>query len=85
MSSSPTFGCSSLHVATGGAFRARLRSLTGRLWLAAVGPVAATSFPWATLLVERGALGMAAIYVGTALVAGFAALFGGLWLMRVTA
>ena len=137
MSSSPTFGCSSFLVATGGAFGAWLRYLTGRLWLAAVGPAAATAFPWATLtanvlgslcmglltgwlafhsaggsqvlrlllgvgvlggyttfsafalefalFVERGALGMAAIYVGTALVAGFAALFGGLWLMRVTA
>ena len=33
-------------------------------------------------LAQRGALGMAALYVGASLVAGFAALFGGLWLMR---
>ena len=34
---------------------------------------------------ERGALGLAAGYVAISLVAGFAALFGGLWLMRVAA
>ncbi len=34
---------------------------------------------------ERGALGLAAGYVAVSLVAGFAALFGGLWLMRVAA
>jgi fluoride exporter len=34
---------------------------------------------------ERGALGLAAAYVAISLVAGFAALFGGLWLMRVAA
>lgn len=32
--------------------------------------------------VQRGALGLAALYVGVSLVAGFAALFGGLALMR---
>ncbi len=37
------------------------------------------------LFVERGALGMAALYVGLSLAAGFAALFAGLWLMRVAA
>ncbi|MBC2652237.1 CrcB family protein [Novosphingobium flavum] len=34
------------------------------------------------LFVERGALGLAALYVGLSLVAGFAALFAGLWLTR---
>jgi len=34
------------------------------------------------LFVERGALGMAALYVGLSLLAGFTALFAGLWLMR---
>ena len=37
------------------------------------------------LFVERGALGMAALYVGLSLLAGFGALFAGLSLMRVTA
>jgi fluoride exporter len=37
------------------------------------------------VFVERGALGMAALYVGTSLVAGFAALFAGLLLMRSVA
>ncbi len=37
------------------------------------------------VFVERGALGLAAAYVALSLVAGFAALFGGLWLMRVAA
>ena len=32
--------------------------------------------------VERGALGLAALYVGASLIAGFAALFAGLWLVR---
>lgn len=49
MMSSPTFGHSSLLVAFGGGFGAWLRYLTGRAWLAAVGPVAAGAFPWATL------------------------------------
>ena len=37
------------------------------------------------LFVERGALGLAALYVGASLISGFAALFAGLWLMRVAA
>jgi fluoride exporter len=37
------------------------------------------------VFVERGALGLAAAYVAASLIAGFAALFGGLWLMRVVA
>ncbi|MES2491874.1 MAG: CrcB family protein [Pseudomonadota bacterium] len=141
MSVTPSFGFSSLLVAGGGAFGAWLRFCTGRLWLSAAGPAAASAFPWATLtvnilgslgmgllagwmafhhgadtilsshtlrlllgtgilggyttfsafalefalFVERGALGLAAVYVGTSLAAGFAALFGGLWLMRVAA
>ena len=113
-----------------------LRYQTGRLFLTALGPVAATAFPWATLTVnvlgsaamgvlvgwmarhggggehwrlllgvgvlggyttfssfalefaqfiERGAPGLAVAYVAASLVAGFAALFAGLWLMRVAA
>lgn len=49
MMSSPSFGSSSLLVAAGGGFGAWLRYLTGRVWLAAIGPVAASAFPWATL------------------------------------
>ena len=37
------------------------------------------------LFVERGNLGLAALYVGVSLVAGFAALFAGLYPMRVAA
>ena len=37
------------------------------------------------LFVERGALGMAAVYVALSLIAGFGALFAGLALMRVAA
>ena len=37
------------------------------------------------LFVERGALGLAATYIAVSLIAGFAALFGGLWLTRVAA
>lgn len=37
------------------------------------------------LFVERGTLGLAALYVGATLIAGFAALFGGLWLVRIAA
>lgn len=128
----PSFGLSSLLVASGGAAGAWLRFVTGRAWLAAAGPAAGT-FPWATLtanvlgslamgllvgvlarhgalgepwrlllgvgmlggyttfssfalefalFVQRGTLGLAALYVGVSLLAGFAALFGGLLLTR---
>jgi CrcB protein len=126
----------SLLVLGGGAVGSWLRLMTGRLWLAAIGPVAATAFPWATLtanilgsfcmgllvgwlarhgsagetwrlllgvgllggyttfssfalefalFVERGTLGMAALYVGVTLAAGFTALFAGLFLIRALA
>jgi CrcB protein len=107
------------------------------LWTAAIGPIAASAFPWSTLtvnvagslamgllagwlarhggegsvhpeswrlllgvgvlggyttfsafalefalFVERGALGLAALYTGLSLLAGFAALFAGLFIMR---
>ena len=49
MSSTPSFAASSLLVALGGGFGAWARYATGRVWLAAIGPVAASAFPWATL------------------------------------
>ena len=49
---SPTFLTSSLYVALGGGLGAWLRHVIGRLWLAAIGPVAASAFPWATLTVN---------------------------------
>jgi CrcB protein len=128
MSTPPSFTTSSLLVISGGGTGAWLRLMTGRLWTAAVGPIAASAFPWATLtanllgslcmgllvgwlarhgtpgvgvlggyttfsafalefalFVERGNLGMAALYVGVSLAAGFAALFAGLYLMRTLA
>lgn len=132
----PTFLASSLYVALGGALGSWLRYVTARLWTAAIGPVAASAFPWATLtvnvlgsfamgllagwlarfgahgegwrlllgvgvlggfttfsafalefglLVERGTLGTAALYVAVSLAAGFAGLFAGLYAMRVLA
>jgi CrcB protein len=136
MKSPPSFLVASLLVTGGGAAGSWLRFATGRLWTMAIGPIAASAFPWATLtvniigsllmgilvgwlarysaggeswrlllgvgvlggfttfssfalefglFVERGALGLAALYVGLSLLAGFGALFTGLALMRVTA
>jgi fluoride exporter len=129
----PTFLSSSLFVALGGGVGAWLRYVTGRLWLAAVGPVAASAFPWATLsvnvlgslamgllagwlarhgqggetwrlllsigllggfttfsafslelvnFIERGALGLAAVYALISVGAGIVGLFAGLAIMR---
>ncbi len=142
MNSPPSFTTASLLVLGGGGVGSWLRFLTGRLWLAALGPVAATAFPWGTLtvnivgsfcmgllvgwlarhgplfqsvgggeawrlllgigllggyttfssfalefalFVERANLGMAALYVGVSLAAGFTALFAGLFLIRALA
>jgi CrcB protein len=132
----PSFLSASLYVAAGGAAGSWLRFLVGRAWTAAIGPVAASAFPWATLtvnvagsfamgllagwlahfgshsegwrlllgvgllggfttfsafslefalLVERGTLGIAALYVAVSLAAGFAGLFAGLFVMRTLA
>lgn len=48
----PNFLTSSLAVALGGGFGAWLRYLASRATLATIGPVAASVFPWATLLVN---------------------------------
>lgn len=134
--SPPSFASASLYVAAGGALGSWLRYLVGRAWALAIGPVAASAFPWATLtvnvagsfamgllagwlarfgahgegwrlllgvgvlggfttfssfslefalLVERGTIGTAAVYVAASLIAGFAGLFAGLTLMRALA
>lgn len=50
--SSPPFLQSSLCVAVGGGLGAWLRFAAGRLVTSAIGPSAASAFPWATLLVN---------------------------------
>ena len=44
----PGFLVSSLYVAAGGALGSWLRYMVGRAWTSAVGPVAASAFPWAS-------------------------------------
>lgn len=48
----PSFLASSVFVAFGGGLGAWLRYLVGRLWTQAIGPVAASNFPVATLTVN---------------------------------
>jgi CrcB protein len=66
----PSLSVASLYVALGGGLGAWLRYITGRLWTAAIGPVAASGFPWATLTVN--VLGSFAM----GLLAGWLAHFG---------
>ena len=130
----PSFMASSALVALGGGIGAWLRFATGAAWARAIGPVAASAFPWATLtvnvlcrlamgpgwlarhgnggeparlllgvgvlggfttfsafslefalLVERGQPGLAVGYAALSLLAGFIALFAGLFIMRAVA
>ena len=133
----PAFLASSGLVAIGGGAGAWLRYLTGVAWTRAIGPVAASAFPWATLtvnalgslamgmlagwlarhgstgmwggeharlllgvgvlggfttfsafsleialMIERGAMAQATLYIAVSLFAGVAGLFAGLMLMR---
>ncbi|MDE2412079.1 MAG: fluoride efflux transporter CrcB [Sphingomonadales bacterium] len=58
----PTFLSSSLAVTLGGGFGAWLRYLVSRAWLVAAGPIATTTFPWATLTVNLvGSVAMGAL------------------------
>lgn len=45
----PSFLQASLFVAVGGGFGAWLRYVTGVAWTRAIGPIAASAFPWSTL------------------------------------
>jgi len=59
MHSHPSFPVASLLVAGGGAAGSWLRFVTGRLWTTAIGPIAASAFPWSTLTVNiLGSLAM---------------------------
>ena len=133
MQTPPSFAMASVLVAGGGATGSWLRMVTGRLWTMAIGPIAASAFPYGTLtvnvlgsllmgvlvgwmarysgggeswrlllgvgvlggfttfssfalefalFVDRGEPGLAAVYVGVTLLAGFCALFAGMTAMR---
>ena len=70
MTNPPNFMASSLYVALGGGIGAWLRYIVGRAWTLAIGPVAASAFPWATLSVNLiGSFAMG-------LLAGWLARFG---------
>lgn len=70
MTAPPSFLAASLYVALGGGIGAWLRYLTGVAFTRAIGPVAASAFPWATLTVNvLGSLAMG-------LLAGWLARYG---------
>ncbi|MDE8652628.1 fluoride efflux transporter CrcB [Novosphingobium album (ex Liu et al. 2023)] len=48
----PSFLAASLLVTLGGGLGAWLRFLVGRAWIAAIGPIRASAFPWSTLSVN---------------------------------
>ena len=70
MRTPPSLPLSSVLVMVGGGIGAWLRYATGRAWIAAIGPIAASNFPWATLTANVvGSLAMG-------LLAGWLAHFG---------